>query len=33
MYDASDKIFKELKDQLIPSKYERENDFLDAVFI
>lgn len=33
MIDATDKVFKELKDNLIPHKYERENDFLDAVYI
>lgn len=33
MWDASDKVFKEMKDQMIPIKYERENDFIDAIFI
>lgn len=33
MWDASDKVFKEMKDQVIPIKYERENDFIDCVFI
>lgn len=33
MYDASDKDIKEMKDHMIPNKYERENDFIDAVFI
>ncbi len=33
MYDASDKVFKELKDLMIPMKYERDNDFIDAVYI
>ena len=33
MYDASEKNFKEMKDVMIPIKYERENDFLDAVYI
>lgn len=33
MYDASDKVFKELKELMIPMKYERDNDFIDAVYI
>jgi len=33
MYDASDKQFKEMKDQIIPIKYERENDFIECIFI
>lgn len=33
MYDTSDKTFKEMKEQVIPIKYERENDFIDCVFI
>lgn len=30
MYDTTEKLFKEMKDQIIPVKYERENDFLDV---
>jgi hypothetical protein len=33
MYDATDKIFREMKEPVIPVKYERENDFVDAVYI
>ena len=33
MYDATDKNFKEMKEAVIPIKYERENDFIDCVFI
>lgn len=33
MYDATDKVFREMKDQIIPIKYERENEFVDAVYI
>ena len=33
MYDAGEKEFKEIKEQMIPLKYERENEFIDAVFI
>ena len=33
MYDTSDKSFKEMKEQMIPIKYERENDFLDVQYI
>ena len=33
MYDTSEKLFKEMKEQMIPIKYERENDFLEAVYI
>jgi hypothetical protein len=33
MYDAGEKVFKELKELMIPLKYERDNDFLDAVYI
>lgn len=33
MYDASDKHFKEMKEAIIPIKYERENDFLECIFI
>jgi hypothetical protein len=32
-WDATDKPFRELKDIAIPVKYERENDFLDCVFL
>jgi WD40 repeat protein len=31
-YDASDKVFKELKDPVLPVKYEKENDFVDIGF-
>jgi len=33
MYDASDKTFREAKEPMIPVKYERENDFVDVVFV
>jgi hypothetical protein len=33
LYDASDKNFKEMKEQMMPIKYERENDFIEAIFI
>ncbi len=33
MYDASEKNYKEMKDLMIPMKYERDNDFIDAVYI
>jgi hypothetical protein len=31
-YDASDKVFKELKDPVLPVKYEKENDCVDIGF-
>lgn len=31
-YDASDKTFKEIKETVIPLKYEKENDFVDVCF-
>jgi hypothetical protein len=33
MFDATDKVFKETKEQIIPIKYERENDFLECIYI
>ena len=32
-YDASDKVFKEMKEQVIPVKYEKENDFIECIYI